>query len=193
MIPSFERFLLTVRTARHFRARQVWNRAQRAVTKRARPRRVAATWDVNRARQACDALGGLGPVDEGDHVRTTAAGWRAGALELLGQRVEVARSWREPWPTPLIEYHMHYHDALADVAWAARESGNPALARDVAAGVQAWIAAWRGGGWPAWDPYPIAVRVVNWMRMLSWGALDMADAAVIDAFAAQLDVLVRDI
>jgi uncharacterized heparinase superfamily protein len=113
---------------------------------------------------------------------------------MLGIERAAPSTWREAWPSPLWAYHVHYHDGLADLAWAARASGDASLTARLSADLATWHGAWGSGGTPAWDPYPIAVRTVNWVRILGWlgftavGTLDLATS-----LARQLDVLRRSL
>lgn len=98
-----------------------------------------------------------------------AAALDAGRLELLGHTVpwdalaryesDTSRLWR---------YHFHYHDHLAEAAWACRQNQAEGTADRLVSGLEAWLETWERGGSPAWDAYPVSVRIVNWLRMLGW-------------------------
>jgi uncharacterized heparinase superfamily protein len=189
-----DRALLVARTVRHLRARQIFGRVRLAVRGHAARRPVDAPWHPARAGRVIGALVALGPVGTPDEVRRAVAAWRGGRLELLGRSEPAPVTWREPAPTPLWAYHVQYHDALAEAAWVAGADGDAPLAAAVREQLAGWRAAWGGGGSPAWDPYPIAVRAMNWLRLLGWMPLPAASAAALHADqAAQLDVLRRSL
>jgi uncharacterized heparinase superfamily protein len=190
---SFESALLALRTARYLRASQILHRVRRRIRGCPAPRELPAHWNAQRAQQIARALGALGPVGTTTEVLQRVNAWRNGRVELLGLSQPVPVTWQEAAQSPLFAYHLHYHDALADAAWAAHNASDRALGDAVAAGAHAWIDSWSAGGSPAWDPYPIAVRAVNWLRMLAWDALDLRENATHISLARQIDVLERDI
>src|SRR5207248_4324670 len=75
-------------------------------------------------------------------------------------------AWWDVDESQLWLYHLHYHDALADLAWAAR--ADERALRALVAALESWLDRWESGGSPAWHAYPTSVRCVNWLRMLAW-------------------------
>jgi uncharacterized heparinase superfamily protein len=114
------------------------------------------------------ALRALGPVATEDELRQHAAGWRAGVVHGLGLEVPWTGDWRMTGPSPLWRYHLHYHDHLAALAWVAGTDADDDAAHALTDALAAWDLAWHGGGAPAWDAYPVSVRLVNWLRILAW-------------------------
>ena len=67
--------------------------------------------------------------------------------------------WRAPGKNRLWRYNLHYFQYLL---------GTPPLEPDVALGLmEDWIARNPPGAPDAWDPFPISLRVVNWLKYLS--------------------------
>jgi hypothetical protein len=157
---------LFVHTARHLRPRQLAWLLLRRRTSRPRPadRRAWAPWNGEAAR----ALAALGPVDTPAAVMRRVAAFRQGRAEMLGHSVPWERAWLEgEAPNPLWRFHLDYHDVLAEAAWVASDEGDPALAGAVAAALSAWAGGARRDR-AAWHPYPVSVRLVNWLRIAGW-------------------------
>ena len=194
MTSGVRRALLFFETARHLRPHQFLGRLRRLVRPAAAHRTIDTSWSDERAAKALAALDALGPVDETHAVRNRALALRDGQLLMLGIRRPAPETWREPTPNPLWAYHLHYHDMLAEAAWAAREFRDIELRRKVGASLDGWLLSWGNGGSPAWDPYPISVRVINWMRILATRVLTEAQAKTLkSSLATQIDVLDRSL
>lgn len=193
MTGRLDRVQLTLRSVRHLHVRQVWARLRRTLGGRPSIRTPEAWWDPARAERVTSALGALGTVDTPSHVRSAVHAWRRGRVEVLGLSTPVPVTWRESFPSPLAAYHAHYHDALADATWVARQDDDGELRGAVGTSFAAWQEAWGAGGLPAWDPYPIAVRAMNWLRLIAWGGLDSADSQAHASLVRQLDLLARDL
>lgn len=70
-----------------------------------------------------------------------------------------AFDWRAPGKNRLWRYNLHYFQYLL---------ATPSLELRVALGLMAdWVACNPPGTPDAWDPFPISLRVVNWMKYLS--------------------------
>jgi uncharacterized heparinase superfamily protein len=85
--------------------------------------------------------------------------WR---YRFLNLEIDASSSWDEPsWPR-LWRYHLHYHDDLARfderecTQWQAALIGH-------------WIAANPGPTGTGWEPYPLSLRLVNWIKWLCAG------------------------
>ncbi len=175
MTSPFARARLIAHTARHLRARQVAHRVRHALRSAPAPRAAATPWHALRGTQVLDVLARLGPVDAPHHAEAAADAWCANRAGWLGLDVLWSGDWRMTGPSPLWRYHLHYHDQLADLAWRARRSRDGTHVERLRGDLLGWQHAWAGGGRPAWDAYPVSVRLVNWLRILAWAG-DLLDA-----------------
>jgi uncharacterized heparinase superfamily protein len=184
---------LAMSTARHLRARQALSLARRRLTgpPRLRAPGPVSGWDPRVAR----ALADLGPVDCPAAVTRRMAGLGAGRVEILGIGVEHDATWRyQAVSAPLWHYHLHYHDHLAEAAWSARGHPSSALSHAVVEGLTTWIGRNASGGGPAWDPYPVSVRLVNWLRIVGWSASALPpdlQRRMLELHAAHVDLVRR--
>jgi uncharacterized heparinase superfamily protein len=143
------------RTVRHLKPEQV---AQRAL------RRVRAARGPASAPVGLDLRGGWEP-----RVRRCQSGADAqvlaGEFEFWGtrRRLPLDRAWLATDLGLSWNYPVHYHDALPALA----ESSAAATRAGVLEFVDAWIAAHPPGSECAWDPYPTALRIVNWFDVLA--------------------------
>lgn len=154
------------RTLRHLRPRQAWNQARRLILPASGLAPARGRWDGAAGSAVVASLAALGPVDAPPRAREVATAWADGRLAWLGLDIPWIGDWRMSGPSPLWRYHLHYHEHLADAAWLAADRQDPALARRVLDDIRAWQHAWAQGGAPAWDAYPVAVRLVSWLRVL---------------------------
>jgi uncharacterized heparinase superfamily protein len=76
-------------------------------------------------------------------------------------RLDLSTAWREPALGLSWNYPVHYFDALPGLAEVAIR--NPERVRDVCSFVARWIDVHPPGTPVAWDPYPTALRIVNWL------------------------------
>ncbi len=89
-------------------------------------------------------------------------------------------SWAAPDQNRLWRYNLHYFDyLLPDRPLAANAAQN--LMRD-------WAARVNPGMADAWDPFPISLRTVNWIKYLSFHPIEAGTA---DALAASIFVQVK--
>ncbi|MEX2181719.1 MAG: heparinase II/III family protein [Gemmatimonadaceae bacterium] len=130
--------------------------------------KTADQWRAAQGARELDALSALGPVAGAEEAERTARVWLEDRLDILGLRVPWADDWRMAGPSPLWRYHLHYHEHLADLAWLAGRTSDPAMVRRLALDLRGWNKVWASGGAPAWDPYPVSVRLVSWLRILAW-------------------------
>jgi len=157
-----------VRTVRHLRPRQLAHLGLRRARRQSPPPTEAPRWRPDGAEPVLAALGALGPVGGDAAARTHAQAWLEGRVHGLGLDVPWSGDWTMKGPSPLWRYHLLYHDHLADLAWLAHtEADGPAL-RALVDALDGFARAWGRGGTPAWDAYPVSVRLVNWMRILAW-------------------------
>lgn len=115
-------------------------------------------------------------------VRQRGAAWRQPELRppslfgpahfrLLNQVGEVrnAEDWNDPQREKLWLYHLHYFDDLnAGGAWE-RTAWHRAL-------ISRWIAENPVGAGNGWEPYPLSLRIVNWVKW-AWAGNELPAAA----------------
>ncbi len=96
---------------------------------------------------------------------------------LSGTRnLAVAADWNRPdWPK-LWLYNLHYFDDLNAAGAAARVEWHRAL-------IARWIAENPPGTGNGWEPYPLSLRMVNWIKWLAVG--NPPDAGMADSLAVQ--------
>ena len=176
--------LLLLRTARGLRWRQWAYRPLRRLQARLGPPAPppAAPVDAARAGAMRDAWLAAGPGDAAERVRRANEVLR-GRFEFLGHAEELPEpDWGARPVSPLWTYHLHYFDHACDLAWAWRLTGEAAYARRFEALAGGWMGAAEPGRGPGWEPYPLALRAVSWMR-----ARLLFGAALPPAFGARLD------
>lgn len=89
-------------------------------------------------------------------------------VRLLNESRSIAGSdvWNDASTSRLWLYNLHYFDDLTASGWRDRESWHRAL-------IARWIAENPAGSGAGWEPYPISLRVVNWIKwQMAGGALD---------------------
>jgi uncharacterized heparinase superfamily protein len=161
-------------TLRHLRVGQIVRRVHRAVRWRSAP-------DLSPA-PSCRTLTGTWSTP-GRRPPSLAPGW---CFRFLNQERKIVErdDWnRKEW-SALWLYNLHYFDDL---------NAEGALGRaDVH---QAWLERWvrenppaRGAGW---DPYPVSLRSVNWVKWMLAG--NLPPAGVVQSLAVQLRHLHRNV
>jgi uncharacterized heparinase superfamily protein len=75
--------------------------------------------------------------------------------------------WQAPDMSRLWQYHLHYADFVAALALGAQRGDDERWSDDALALVEDWIGANPPGRRPGWDPYPLSLRVVNWVIALA--------------------------
>jgi hypothetical protein len=109
---------------------------------------------------------------KGDRARAEA--WRAGVVAYLhspGQRDD----WADHSRPKLWRYQHQYHEELVDVAALGASLGDQSWIDEVAAFVRVWRAACPPAGGCAWEPYPVARRIIAWsVALAQWPALTPA-------------------
>ena len=77
-------------------------------------------------------------------------------------------AWNDPARARLWLYNLHYFDDLTAAAGEDRQAWRRAM-------IGRWIAENPPGQGPGWEPYPAALRIVNWIKWtLAGGALEPA-------------------
>ena len=139
------------RTVRHLRFQQLIARLRFKfrridVGQAARPElaRVTGQW-VDSIRKNAD-------------IRGTFSFW------LLNKTVHInsALDWNDPKQDKLILYHLHYHDVLNHDVLNASEG--PSDGFDGAGFINKWTADNPPTDGNAWEPYPLSLRIVNWIK-----------------------------
>ncbi len=75
--------------------------------------------------------------------------------------------WQAPDMSRLWQYHLHYTDFVAALALGAQRGHDERWSDDALALVEDWIGANPPGRRPGWEPYPLSLRVVNWVIALA--------------------------
>jgi len=175
------------RTVLHLRPRQVWTRVARRVMK---PRPSSEPAPARRATAASLAR----PIARDD-------GWLSPAyVRLLNieRQFESAMDWRPSDAPRLWVYTLNY---FADLPQCAVDPGR-GWARGL---VDAWIADNPVGTPDSWDPYPISIRTVNWIKWMllledngdsrapeaASSSPGLPDDRILDSLAVQLRFLER--
>jgi uncharacterized heparinase superfamily protein len=189
-----QRVGLLARTARHLRARQLLHLALRRVRPEPTPAPVNVSWSPDRAARAGAALVALGPVSGAAEAERVARAWLERRVEVLGLDVPWQGDWRMHGPSPLWRYHLHYHEQLADVAWLAARDGDSSALDRLVEDLDAWTDTWGAGGAPAWDAYPVSVRIGSWLRIHAWTGAQLPARTrerLEQGIATHLDVLAQ--
>ena len=135
---------LYAETIRHLRPTQIaWNLYRRVVPSR----RVKAAHSPLLVRQ----------LRTTPFARGKASFAPPGSFTFLNrtETFEKKIDWQRTGPTRLWLYNLHYFDYLAD----------PALSTETAKGlIENWISGNPQGTEVGWEPYPVSLRVVNWIK-----------------------------
>ena len=111
---------------------------------------------------------------------------RDGAFRFLAcdGTVAAAADWNDRKRPHLWLYHLHYFDWL-------REDAAPARVADDAAWLDRWIADNPVRHGVGWEPYPLSLRIVNWIVWLR--TIGISDEARLHSLATQARQLARSI
>ncbi len=93
-------------------------------------------------------------------------------------RIDRRKGWNDPTKEKLWLYNLHYFDTLAGSANDEQKRWQQAL-------VSRWIAENPVGQGNGWEPYPLSLRIVNWIKWFLCGT------AMQDTWRANLAVQVR--
>jgi uncharacterized heparinase superfamily protein len=153
-------------TLRHLRGAQLAARATR------RWKRLDLAPQTGQRLRACLVPIGIDP-------------WRECALDLSGRFTFLNETrpppdcggWNKPDVPKLWRYNLHYFDWIN----AQHSRADAATSADTAAKwMMRWIAENPAAEGDGWEPYPLSLRIVNWIKWLSRGpAVDQATAAAI--------------
>ncbi len=160
-------------TVRHLRPVQVWGRLWTYL-----PRGSA---DLSPAPPLRERTGSWRePIER---PRSLFEDWRVRFINEEGS-VSAAAHWDAPGKSKLWLYNLHYFDGLA----ASAHDGERFLRRRL---MERWIAENPPGEGSGWEPYPLSLRLVNWIK---WGLRgEPLDGPLCDSLAAQVRWLTRHI
>ncbi len=74
-------------------------------------------------------------------------------------------TWNFPEHTPLWNYNLHYFEYLFPLVKTYKDTGSEQYFKKIKDIISAWIKQNSGGTSPGWDPYPIALRLTNWLSI----------------------------
>jgi uncharacterized heparinase superfamily protein len=115
--------------------------------------------------------------------------WRLPALGTDGtatfigvtRRAETATDWDDDESPKLWRYNLHYHDDLV-------AEGNEGRSEFLTRHVDRWIAENPPPIGTGWEPYPMSLRIVNWIKW-SWNTAQAFDEAAQQSLAIQVRLL----
>jgi uncharacterized heparinase superfamily protein len=168
------RALLYARTLRHLKARQVADQLRRRLLPRRSP---AAPRDVG--------WRGLHPTTP--FLAPPEPAFAPGTIRFLNDARPFspdAPDWAAAAAPKLWRYNLHYFDYLH---WRAFAAGTGARL------VEDWIARVQPGPGDAWEPYPVSLRVVNWLKYLALPGAEEPPQRWLDSLALQLVTLEHDL
>lgn len=185
--PLLSRALLYAHTVRHLRWEQWVYRPIRRVQARL-PVRVSAPADVDPARSArlAHAISAWWTEDAAAIRRAEAV--VAGTFCFLNHAETIpVVDWSRRYVGHLWSYNLHYFDYALDLARAYRSTGDARYAERFAGLAESWIRGTTPGRGDGWEPYPVSLRVVNWIyALLLFGdALESRHREAIAASTAQ--------
>ena len=147
-------------TLRHLRLTQLVGRAWFALY---RPR--PDTSPAPRQRQIKSAVFPLPPLREGSLVEENV--FRFLNVE---RTLPDAPDWNDPGADRLWLYNLHYFDDLNAAGRGRRRAWHERL-------IARWITENPPGFGAGWEPYPLSLRIVNWIKW-EWSGFSLSDAAV---------------
>jgi uncharacterized heparinase superfamily protein len=161
------------RTIRHLRQEQILGRLRRTIW--SPPLRSAPAPGL---RPASNAFGA--PIPRAGPIR------RDHAFRFLASdgTVAAAPDWNDRKRARLWLFHLHYFDWL-------REDAAPRRVADDAAWIDRWIVDNPVGHGVGWEPYPLSLRIVNWIIWLR--TIGTSDEVKVDSLATQARQLARSV
>jgi hypothetical protein len=126
------------------------------------------------------------------------AGLLDGSFTLLNWTLDLRRvDWNRRYVSHLWNYHLHYFDYSLWCARAFLERGDLHLMQRCQALIEDWMTGARIGRSDGWEPYPLSLRVVNWIYAYALVADEYPDRAFLYRWRAgiysQLDFLSRHV
>lgn len=91
----------------------------------------------------------------------------ADKITLLHESENFSRNkpWNFPNRTPLWNYNLHYFEYLFPFVKEYKDTGDNRYLEKIKVIISAWIKENPRGTRPGWDPYPIALRLTNWLSI----------------------------
>lgn len=101
-------------------------------------------------------------------------------FSFVGRTIAMGKSltWHPTEASALWQFHLHYHDWLADLYAAKNQEDAARLLED-------WLLNCDHFHTVVWHPYPLSLRVVNWLTYGPW-AIAHSNAVLQEAFYASL-------
>jgi uncharacterized heparinase superfamily protein len=75
--------------------------------------------------------------------------------------------WRRRYGSHLWNYNLHYFEYALDLAWAYEQTGDGRFAIAFQELAISWVRGTEPGRGDGWEPYPVSVRIVNWLMALA--------------------------
>lgn len=158
---------LYLSTASHLKPSQIAARLWRRLGGKT-PLKLGFTPHPDIALASIDNIAVLPQLDFDPHFleRFDAEAILENRIDLLHHREKVdwSESWHKVLSTPLWRFNLHYCEYLLPLAYAFLKYGNECYLTKGKQIIGAWIDCCpqeKGGA--AWDPYTVALRVVNWL------------------------------
>jgi hypothetical protein len=152
------------RTVRHLTAGQIlWRGIHEARLRayRAWPAWFAARWRADAGARIALAALAPPPGDLLAREHAVANRWRRGEVEYLGES-GAASDWICEGRSRLWRYERHYHAELLALAALAASDPDAGWERDAHVFLEQWTAACPPPAGDAWEPYPVARRILSW-------------------------------
>lgn len=165
---TLDHLLLYIRTGRFLRPRQMLAQLRRRLL----PPKAKAKVQPLALRAAGSGISFLAPVE---------GLVEPGCISFLGQSRPMA--WHHPTAPKLWRYNLHYFDYLH---WPSLDAATKASLID------SWIREVPVGAEDAWEPYPISLRIVNWLKYFQ-ALPEPPPTAWLDSLSQQVAALDGDI
>jgi uncharacterized heparinase superfamily protein len=157
--------MLGFRTLRHLTLRQLAYLPLRRIQMRVPARRPRVRGRVTTSRKVPDPMRLFSTADT-DRINN-ANRVLAGDFRFVGHTLNLNEvDWIKGYCNPLWTYNLHYFDYAIDLALAYRSTGDERYVARFAALVTGWLESATPGRGVGWQPYPTALRVVNWVHAL---------------------------
>ena len=162
--PIFRLLSRYVISTRYLRPVQILNRLQRLVRRKVLHRTDAYT---SRYAQIAPPLKTVHPLVFPSHVRRSVLleDLHQGAFTFLNRRVQLGQpiDWFPPHESQLWVHNLHYFDFAVSIGLDYQQCGNPHAYPLFRRLVSEWIDSCPIAAPLAWDPYPISLRLRNWI------------------------------
>ncbi len=114
-----------------------------------------------------------------------------GSFIFVGRTINMSEGvrWLPKEASHLWQFHLHYHDWLADL----HATNNKDIARNL---IESWLLVCDHFHPVSWHPYPLSLRLVNWLTHAEWllsGASDSLKEAFLESIVRQASHLERNV